>query len=151
MVFEIGSGFGFALKNMLEFERLRELKKRIGLIGIDIISNGKNAAGEPKFIRGDAVTKPFPKADLIFSLWSLGYMGNVGFMVKKSGECIEPGGSCSIAREQYRPFSNQTAHQGYEKTGKTIGKHADSGLSHPRTSRFHAGRLFFGKRFGCDY
>lgn len=91
-VFEIGSGYGSALTGILEFERLRELGNRLELIGMDLVANEEKEPRKPLHIKGNALIDPFPKADMIFSVWSIGYMGNVGYLVKKTANALNPKG-----------------------------------------------------------
>jgi len=93
VVFEIGHGFGIALETMLQEPKLANLYNagKLELKGMDVTHSKPNSSGT-KFFTGNVLTKPFPKADVIFSLWSLGYVGNLGYMTRKVAKALKPKG-----------------------------------------------------------
>jgi SAM-dependent methyltransferase len=71
-------------------------QNEIEFIGMDALSSGKSRMKNVRLITGNLVTKPFPKSDLVFSMVVLGYAGNIGFVVKKAGNSLKPGGAALL-------------------------------------------------------
>ncbi|MDO8625761.1 MAG: hypothetical protein Q7R47_06775 [Candidatus Diapherotrites archaeon] len=71
-IFEIGSGFGVGLKGIQRHWQRKGYALQIS--GIDIFSNEGRGRKFANIRTGNALSKPFPKADIIFSLYTLGYI-----------------------------------------------------------------------------
>ncbi|MBU0635935.1 hypothetical protein KKE06_02835 [Candidatus Micrarchaeota archaeon] len=93
-VFDIGAGIGAALGTALLNERLTPLRDKIELIGMDVFPVDPKMEKETgvKMITGNALTTPFPKADLIFSQVTAGYIGHIGILVRKSASALDKEG-----------------------------------------------------------
>jgi len=94
-VLEIGFGageFGAQLK--------RKYGKRVGsLVGVDVSKKHLGLLRRrlfDKVIKGDALRVPFPRADMIVSMYSLGYVGHPDFMLKKISNALLPGGEAFL-------------------------------------------------------
>ncbi|MDD5147852.1 MAG: hypothetical protein PHH08_00125 [Candidatus ainarchaeum sp.] len=90
--FEIGSGLGNALLPLLLRRNWRKLGGKVSAQGIDILHPQEDALAKKAIRIGNALSRPFPKSDIIFSVWSLGYIGQTGFMLRKIGSALNPGG-----------------------------------------------------------
>ena len=94
-MFEIGAGYGIKLGSMLAIEKLGKIHSKIELIGMDVTKPIRLPG--VKMIQGNALTKPFPKADLIFSMLTIGaYIGNIGFLVRKTANALNEKGTAVL-------------------------------------------------------
>lgn len=66
------------------------------ITGMDIAKRDKadKLHASKHYIVGNALTKPFPKSDIIFSTFALGYMGekNIGFLMEKTAHALNSAG-----------------------------------------------------------
>jgi ubiquinone/menaquinone biosynthesis C-methylase UbiE len=94
-VLEIGVGNGYLLKDVKE--RFRQ--NVIQTIGVDITDEFIQADTRKfidRMIVGDALRLPFPKADVIISVYTLSYIGHPDYMLKKIAEALKPGGEAFL-------------------------------------------------------
>ena len=99
VVFEIGSGFGYGLGTMRAHPAFASIRHLVDFRGMDLVPRG--VFPEIATESGDALRKPFPKADVIFSQVSAGYMGHIGFLVKKAADSLHPGGIAVLHINKY--------------------------------------------------
>lgn len=102
-VFEIGSGHGNTLRELRSTVNPKE--GNLSLTGMDAYSfpsivhtyskKKSYEIADVNSIHGNILTKPFPKSDIIISLWTLGYVGHFGYVAKKVGDALNPTG-CAI-------------------------------------------------------
>ena len=93
-ILELGSGQGFALSE-LRGKLPQDWLPKIVFEGIDILPVSDKRLNPPKGVllhSGDILARPFPKSDIIFSIWALGYVGNIGFTVRKTSDALNSGG-----------------------------------------------------------
>lgn len=87
-VLEIGCGWGIALREIKQ-----ALYGKAVTYGIDIRSKKYLRRGHvDHYIEGDALTVQFPKADMIFSVVTLGYVGHPHVIVEKVADALNPNG-----------------------------------------------------------
>lgn len=87
---EIGTGHG----NVIAYLKLH-CSKNIGkTISMDLQSSLSEDARKhiDEEILGDVLKEPIPKADFIFSNWTLGYVGHPDYMTRKIAEALKPNG-----------------------------------------------------------
>jgi len=72
----------------------QEFGDKISVSGMDISARdpADPVQSSRHYIFGDVLKKPFPKSDIIFSTFSLGYIGNTGFMAKKVADALKEDG-----------------------------------------------------------
>lgn len=86
--------------------------KRIILYGFDLVSPKVDVFAQKPMQGslfayhdrvGDMLLKPFVKSDLVYSAWTIGYVGHVGFLVRKVARSLNAGGLAVL-------HVNRTAH-----------------------------------------
>ncbi len=92
IVFEIGCGRGLLLAGL----RQRYKKNIAKTVGLDIYNYVLKKDNLDELLIGDARVVRFPKADLVVSQWTAGYIRNTNFLLKKIENVLRPGGVALI-------------------------------------------------------
>lgn len=91
IIFEIGPGSGGFKSTMALHAELNRRSSKIEILGLDIFPT-KKTSRHTGYSHGNVISKPFPKSDVIYSAWTLGYVGHFGFMLHKIAKALNSGG-----------------------------------------------------------
>lgn len=121
VVFEIGAGYGGALGTMYLDPTIAAIHDKIELHGLDIFKP-KEAPGII-WHHGSALTSQFPKSDIIFSQVTAGYVGQFGFLAKKTAQSLHSGGIAVLHVNKYgMPDPRSTSSEPGEVLVQDMGK-----------------------------